>query len=73
MVMRLLDLFWITAPAFDKSGFTIHWLDVVLPIAIGGLWLFVFYGQLSKRSLVALNDPRFDFSALAAEGEQAHG
>jgi hypothetical protein len=48
-------------------------LDVVLPIAIGGLWLFVFYGQLSKRSLVALNDPRFDFSALAAEGEQAHG
>jgi hypothetical protein len=73
MFMRLLDLFWITAPAFNKTGFTIHWLDLVLPIAIGGLWLFVFYGQLSKRSLVALNDPRFDFSALAAEGEQAHG
>ena len=73
MAMRLLDLFWITAPAFDKTGFTIHWLDVVLPIAIGGLWLWVFYGQLSKRSLVPLNDPRFDFSALAADGDQAHG
>ena len=73
MVMRLMDLFWITAPAFDKTGFTIHWLDVVLPIAIGGLWLWVFYGQLSKRSLVPLNDPRFDFSALAADGDQAHG
>ena len=73
MAMRLMDLFWITAPAFDKTGFTIHWLDVVLPIAIGGLWLWVFYGQLSKRSLVPLNDPRFDFSALAADGDQAHG
>ena len=73
MAMRLLDLFWITAPAFDKTGFTIHWLDVVLPIALGGLWLWVFYGQLSKRSLVPLNDPRFDFSALAADGDQAHG
>ena len=73
MVMRLLDLFWITAPAFDKTGFTIHWLDVVVPIAMGGLWLFVFYGQLRKRSLVPLNDPRFDFSALAAASEDAHG
>jgi hypothetical protein len=73
MAMRLMDLFWITAPAFDKTGFTIHWLDVVLPIAIGGLWLWVFYGQLSKRSLVPLNDPRFDFSALAAAGDQDHG
>ena len=72
MVMRLVDLFWITAPAFGK-GLTIHWLDVTLPIAMGGLWLFVFYGQLSKRSLVALNDPRFDFSELAAAGEEAHG
>ena len=72
MVMRLVDLFWITAPAFGQ-GFTIHWLDVALPIAMGGLWVFVFYGQLTKRSLVALNDPRFDFSELAAAGEEAHG
>ncbi len=72
MVMRLVDLFWITAPAFGK-GLTIHWLDVALPIAMGGLWLFVFYGQLTKRSLVALNDPRFDFSELAAAGEESHG
>ena len=72
MVMRLVDLFWITAPAFGEPGLTIHWLDVTLPIAMGGLWLFVFYGQLSKRSLVPLNDPRFDFAALAAAGEEAH-
>ena len=72
MVMRLVDLFWITAPAFGQ-GLTVHWLDVALPIAMGGLWVFVFYGQLTKRSLVALNDPRFDFSELAAAGEEAHG
>ena len=66
MVMRLVDLFWMTAPAFGKAEFSVSWLDVVIPVAFGGFWLFVFYGQLAKRSLVALNDPRFDFAALAA-------
>jgi len=39
---------------------------------MGGIWLSVFYGQLKKRSLVPLNDPRFDFAALADEVD-AHG
>ena len=72
MVMRLVDLFWITSPAFHKTELTIHWMDLVIPIAMGGIWLSVFYGQLKKRSLVPLNDPRFDFAALAAS-EDAHG
>ena len=72
MIMRLVDLFWITAPAFDKTGLTLHWMDLVIPIAMGGIWLSVFYGQLKKRSLVPLNDPRFDFAALADEVD-AHG
>jgi len=71
MVMRLVDLFWITSPAFGKTKLSIDWMDLVIPIAMGGIWLSVFYGQLKKRSLVPLNDPRFDFATLA--DEDAHG
>ena len=45
----------------------------MIPFSIGGLWLFVFFGHLKGRSLVPLNDPRFDFTALAAEtAEEGH-
>ncbi len=75
--MRLVDLFWITAPALQThgghAGFSVSLLDIVIPMGIGGLWLYVFFGQLTTRSLVPLNDPRFDFAALAAEGREHHG
>jgi len=78
-IMRLVHLFWITAPAFQghgdvgHGGFTLSWMDIAMPIAVGSIWLYVFLGQLTKRSLVPLNDPRFDFEALAEEGEHSHG
>ena len=82
MFMRLVDLYWITAPAFrDHDGamtqafeLAPHWLDLAAPIGVGGLWVFFFFGQLKKRPLVPSNDPRFDFEALAAEAqEHGHG
>ena len=74
IIMRLVDLFWITAPALGKPEFSINWMDIAIPVGFGGLWFFVFFGQLKKRSLVPLNDPRFDFEELAAEArEDLHG
>jgi len=75
LLMRLLDLYWISAPAFkhgvgaEHATAMPHWLDLAIPLFMGGAWLFVFFGQLKKRSLVSLNDPRFDYAALA---EEAH-
>jgi hypothetical protein len=67
LFMRLVDLFWLTAPNFYSgtgvglSNF--HLLDaamyVVCPIGMGGIWLFFFYLRLSKRSLMPVNDPGF--------------
>src|SRR5262249_42732668 len=64
MFMRMVDLFWLTAPNFYsgmESGFaTFGWKDaaiyIVCPIAIGGIWLFFFYSRLEKRSLMPVND-----------------
>jgi len=67
LFMRLVDLFWQTAPNFypgTGAGLNnFHLLDaamyVICPIAMGGIWLFFFYLRLSKRSLMPVNDPGF--------------
>ncbi len=55
--MRLVDVFWLTQPAFAGSRFRLHWMDLLAPIGIGGLWLAVFLWQLGKRPLLPVNDP----------------
>ena len=76
MIVRLVDLYWITTPAFHaaegshSAAFHLHWLDIVIPIGIGGIWVSIFFSQLKNRSLIALNDPRFE-DLLA--GEESHG
>lgn len=71
MIMRLVALFWVTAPAFHKSVMTVHWLDIAVPIGIGGLWLALFFWHLKRRPLIALNDPRFEY--LLTEEDHDHG
>jgi hypothetical protein len=67
LFMRMVDLFWLTAPNFypgTGAGLeNFHLLDaamyVICPIAMGGIWLFFFFLSLSKRSLMPVNDPGF--------------
>jgi hypothetical protein len=54
---RLVDVFWLVRPPFTEGGVVVHWLDFVLPVAIGGAWLWVFVWQLGTRPLLPLNDP----------------
>ena len=58
IVIRLVDVYWITEPAFYGQRLQIHWMDFVTPLAIGGLWLGVFFGQLKSQPLVPVGDPR---------------
>ena len=60
IVLRVMDVYWIVEPAFYRQGFTLHWLDFVMPVAIGGLWLAAFFRQLRSRPLVPLRDPRME-------------
>ena len=65
LVMRIVDLYWIVMPTFYQAHQfssdarpTLHWLDLVAPVAIGGIWVFVFIWQLRRRPLLPLHDPR---------------
>jgi hypothetical protein len=55
--MRLVDLFWMTRPEFTSRAMP-TWLDVVLPIALGGLWLGYFAFNLKQLPLLPLGDPK---------------
>lgn len=71
LVLRLIDFIWLVAPAY-ASELTIHWMDILAPIGIGGLWLAAFFWQLKSAPVLPVNDPRF---TVAIETEEAieHG
>ncbi len=57
LLVRLVDVFWLVSPAFSPAAFAVHWMDIVTPVGVGGIWLWVFVWQLQRRPLLALNDP----------------
>ncbi|HVR24703.1 MAG TPA: hypothetical protein VMU26_15425 [Candidatus Polarisedimenticolia bacterium] len=56
MLMRYLDLFWIIEPNFSKT-LTLTIADIVVPIAIGGIWLWYFFRNLAALPLLPAYDP----------------
>jgi hypothetical protein len=59
LFMHWLDILWMVAPSFYPARFHLHWLDIVAPVGIGGVWLAAFIRYLQARSLLPLHDPRF--------------
>jgi hypothetical protein len=56
MLMRYLDLFWIIEPNFSNTlRFTVA--DVIVPVAIGGIWLAYFFRNLAALPLLPAYDP----------------
>jgi len=60
LAMRIVDVIWLIEPTYSPHKFVLNWMDIVAPIATGGLWLAVFSWQLQKRSLVPINDPQLE-------------
>ncbi|HVN55174.1 MAG TPA: hypothetical protein VMT46_12650 [Anaerolineaceae bacterium] len=49
LVTYLVNLYWQIIPAFHPGQFSLHWLDIVLPIGLGGLWFATFLAVLKRR------------------------
>lgn len=54
--MRLVDLYWMTKPEFTSRALP-TWLDIVVPVALIGLWLGFFAMNLKQRPLLPVGDP----------------
>ena len=69
LLMRYVDLFWIIEPNFSKT-FNVTVADIIVPVAIGGLWLAYFFRNLGALPLL----PAYDPSAIEVlEPEHHHG
>jgi len=58
LFMRFVDLFWYIEPAFHPQA-AFHWgylIDLLVPIAIGGAWMAVFFYNLRSRPLLPIYD-----------------
>ena len=60
LLVRLIDLFWLIAPEFHRQGIAVSWLDVVLPLSLGAIWIGCFIRQLRDRPILPVHDPEFD-------------
>lgn len=45
-------------PTFNREGFALRLLDLVVVLALGGIWLSFFFARLKARSILPANDPR---------------
>ncbi|MEP6994625.1 MAG: hypothetical protein ABI968_08905 [Acidobacteriota bacterium] len=68
LVMRFVDTSWLVLPAFSRGVFRIHWLDLTLPVGLGGLWLAFFARNLATRPLLPIHDQ--GFSEALAHGRE---
>lgn len=71
-LLRLVDLFWLVIPAFHPDGLYLHWLYLTAPVAIGGLWVWLFVGQLKGRPLISLQDASLEGALERAPEGSTH-
>ena len=58
LVMRVVDITWTIGPVF-RLGSGLSWVDFAVVLAMGGLWLFLFFRNLAGRALLPARDPYF--------------
>jgi len=60
IVMSVIDIFWLTVPAYERSGPQFHWMDWLAILGMGGVWFWRFTANLKSRPLLPLHDPRME-------------
>ena len=60
MGMRVVDIYWYVVPNFahERGHFYLSIWYIVAPVAVGGLWLGVFFYNLRKRPLLPAYEPQ---------------
>jgi hypothetical protein len=56
LAARLVDVYWLTAPEFWPGAIHFHWMDIALPLGIGGIWLALFFRGLRQLPLLPIGD-----------------
>jgi hypothetical protein len=81
LFMQLVFNYWQVQPAFPDTTLADHWMDFLMPVGLGGLWLANFLWELDRSPLLPLRDINQeaathlhdeDVEEMAEEEEVAH-
>lgn len=68
LAVRILDMYWNLVPSFEGHASTLNLFMLLLvalaSLGVAGVWLFFFLGELKKRPLLPLHDPREELMFL---------
>lgn len=82
LLMELVHDYYMTTPAFQIASMGERWMEFLMPVGLGGLWLACFLWNFARRPLLPLNDfnrsqalllRRADEEEEAREEALAHG
>lgn len=59
LIMRFVDLYAQILPTGHHAELHPHWMDLMAPLGVGGLWLGFFLRQLAARPVLPVRDPHF--------------
>jgi hypothetical protein len=60
LLMRLVDMYWMVLPAFGGGAVRLAWMNVALPLGMGGIWFAYFLWQLQLLPILPAHDPRME-------------
>lgn len=58
LIVQFINYFWFVVPAFDRPGFQFTFLDLLLLVGLGGVWVAAYARALAGRNVLPANDPR---------------
>jgi hypothetical protein len=56
LVMRFVAIYWLTQPSYSGEHFYFSWMTIAALAGIGGVWLFVFIGQLKGQTIIPIHE-----------------
>lgn len=57
LLMRLVDYLWQVKPTFSPGVVTLHWMDLLAPVALVSLWLAFFAWNMKRTPLILPVNP----------------
>jgi hypothetical protein len=67
VAVHLLYAYWLVGPSIFPDGIHLSWLNFIVPVGLGGVWLGAFFWFLRRAPLLPLNDPRIKEEIACAQ------
>jgi len=62
LVMHWIDIYWLTMPTLHKQGIQLSWMDLTAFLAVGGLFIAIFWKHFINEPLVPVGEPELNNS-----------